>query len=62
MKFYSKRNQENLSIVFTCFKGDCNINLFMFSSKRESPYKSKVILFLLVIANGFYTIHKINAI
>ena len=48
-KFYSKRDPENLSVVFIYFIDDYNINLFLFSSKQESPYKSNVILLLLVI-------------
>ena len=48
-EIYSNRNQENLSVVFTCFKDDWNINLFLFSSKWESPYKNNVILLLSVI-------------
>ena len=49
MKFYSKRDAENFSVVFICFIDDCNINLFLLPSKGESPYKSNVILLLLVI-------------
>ena len=49
MKFYSKRGPDNLSIVSIYFIDDGNVNLLLFSSKRESPYKSNVILLLSVI-------------
>ena len=39
----------SLSVVFIYVIDDCNINLFLFSLKRESQYKSNVISLLLVI-------------
>ena len=39
----------SLSVVFIYFIDDCNINLFLFSLKREPQYKSNVILLFLVI-------------
>ena len=38
MTFYSKRDPENFSVVFIYFIDDCNLDLVLFSSKRESPY------------------------
>ena len=39
--FYSNRESENLSLLLIYNNVASNINLFLFISKRESPYKSK---------------------
>ena len=39
-EFYPKRDPENLSVFLICNIVASKISLFLFASKRESPYKS----------------------
>ena len=63
---YPKRDPENLSVFLIYDIVASKISIFLFASKRESPYKSMSLLILSkrlkIIGNRIYTIYKIKTI